>query len=197
MNRNAIACLSAIALLVGVAAGPASVAAQEKEVPMYGAGPDRLCNPVVDNRRGPVMTRGGDVVRQKGTYDCPEPEEVEPAAAPPAAPLPEELVLYFGFDKAELSAEEKAKLEAAIAEAKEAEFTQVVVAGYTDTAGPDSYNMLLSQRRANAVAADLIKAGIAADQVDTVAFGQDKLAVPTPDEVPKKENRRVVVKFLR
>ncbi len=69
--------------------------------------------------------------------------------------------------------------------------------GYTDTAGPPDYNMQLSQRRANTVAAELVKSGIPAHIVTTEAFGETDLAVQTPDNTPDQANRRATIDFKR
>jgi outer membrane protein OmpA-like peptidoglycan-associated protein len=57
--------------------------------------------------------------------------------------------------------------------------------------------MELSQRRAQTVAEELIRAGIPARIVATEAFGQTDLAVETADEVPLAANRRAVIDFQR
>ena len=57
--------------------------------------------------------------------------------------------------------------------------------------------MQLSQRRANTVAAGLVKAGIPARIVTTEAFGETDLAVPTPDNTPDQANRRATIDFQR
>jgi outer membrane protein OmpA-like peptidoglycan-associated protein len=57
--------------------------------------------------------------------------------------------------------------------------------------------MQLSQRRANTVAAELIKSGIPARIVTTEAFGETELAVQTPDGTPAQPNRRATIDFQR
>ncbi|WP_303427542.1 OmpA family protein, partial [uncultured Duncaniella sp.] len=50
--------------------------------------------------------------------------------------------------------------------------TKVVVTGYADKeTGTAPYNMSLSKRRAEAVAAAIMKAGISADRISTAAKG--------------------------
>ena len=73
----------------------------------------------------------------------------------------------------------------------------IVVGGHTDTAGPADYNMELSQRRANTVAAELVRSGIPATIVSTEAFGQTDLAVQTADDTPEQANRRATIDFER
>ncbi|MBO5696682.1 MAG: OmpA family protein, partial [Alphaproteobacteria bacterium] len=70
---------------------------------------------------------------------------------------------------------------------------KVSVVGHTDTAGSQSYNYALGGRRAEAVQRMLIQYGIPASQIVAVSAGEEDLAVPTPDNTPNAENRRVRV----
>jgi outer membrane protein OmpA-like peptidoglycan-associated protein len=72
---------------------------------------------------------------------------------------------------------------------------RVMVIGYTDTSGPSDYNILLSQRRAEAVARALAQRGIASEVMTLEAYGEERLAVPTADGVVEKMNRRVEIMF--
>ena len=80
---------------------------------------------------------------------------IEPAAPPPE-PLPESGRVYFDFDRAELTPDAESTLNDIIADIQGRELGGITVAGHTDTAGPPDYNMQLSQRRANNVAAELL-----------------------------------------
>ncbi len=50
----------------------------------------------------------------------------------------------------------------------------LVLAGYADRRGPHSYNQALSERRAEAAKNFLIEQGIAADKIETQAYGEDR-----------------------
>jgi outer membrane protein OmpA-like peptidoglycan-associated protein len=178
------------------------VAHVDDESTMFGVGPDRLCNVLSDKRGAPVMEKGGGAaVLTDLTHDCPEPEVVaevaviEPAA--PAAALPESGLVYFDFDRADLNTEAQSTMGQVIADIQGRELGGITVGGHTDTAGPPDYNMQLSQRRANTVAAELVRSGIPATIVTTEAFGETDLAVQTPDETPNQSNRRATIDFAR
>ena len=111
--------------------------------------------------------------------------------------MPAQGVIYFDFDKANLNPSAESTLNSIIADIKNRELGGITVGGHTDTAGPPNYNMQLSQRRANTVAAELVKAGIPAHIVTTEAFGETDLAVQTPDNTPKQANRRATIDFKR
>ena len=85
---------------------------------------------------------------------------VSPAASPPqivaeAPPAPppaiRRFVIFFDFDKSNLTAEAKDVVAVAVMTAKETGMVRVVVTGHTDTVGSERYNQALSERRAGAV----------------------------------------------
>ena len=160
-----------------------------------------MCNPVVDSEGDPVVeAEGADVVTHESTYPCPpEPEpvaQIAPAAPPPEPePLPESGIVYFDFDEATLRPEGQQLLDSVVQDIRDRELSGITVAGHADTAGPPDYNMQLSERRANTVAAELIQEGIPARVVQTQAFGETDPAVATGDGVPEQANRRVVIDF--
>lgn len=67
------------------------------------------------------------------------------------------------------------------------------VAGHSDNVGGSEQNTALSERRAKAVAAMLIAAGLDAARIDTAWLGQDDPAEPVLDGTPRRENRRVEI----
>ncbi len=107
----------------------------------------------------------------------PEPKpEVQAAAEPMPEPVFEKVTLsaaeLFAFDRAELQPQQP-KLDAmATALSDHPEIEQVRVIGYTDRLGKASYNLKLSQKRAQAVKSYLVSKGIAAERV--VAEGRGK-----------------------
>jgi len=73
--------------------------------------------------------------------------------------------------------------------------TQITVTGHTDTVGSDAYNMRLSKRRAESVAAELEAKGIPSGEIALVAKGKRDLLVPTADGVREPQNRRVEIVY--
>ena len=72
---------------------------------------------------------------------------------------------------------------------------QVMLAGYTDTSGSASYNVGLSQRRADGVKTYLAGKGVPDSALTTQAFGETRLLVQTADGVREPQNRRVEITF--
>jgi len=129
-------------------------------------------------------------------------ERHEPPAAaaqpyvPPAPPVvPRSYLVFFDFDKSDLAPEARQIVDNAAKNAKTASITRIEVKGHTDTVGSDAYNMRLSRRRAEAVAAELEQRGIPSDQIAIVAKGKRDLLVPTADGVREPQNRRVEILY--
>lgn len=118
-------------------------------------------------------------------------------ATPFVIEIPHEEVL-FDFDRAEIRESEEPKMtrtlgevRAALARLSSAFSARLYVAGYTDTAGGRDYNRDLSRRRAEAIARWFRAHGLSIG-VCWQGFGEDALAVPTPDETPEPRNRRTL-----
>jgi iron complex outermembrane receptor protein len=125
----------------------------------------------------------------------------QPAAAytpPPVqalAPAPKSYLVFFDFNKSDLTSQAVTIVNQAAANAGPAKVTQLTVTGHTDTVGSDAYNMRLSRRRAESVAAQLEKDGIPSSEIAIVAKGKRDLLVPTADGVKEPQNRRVQIVY--
>ena len=102
----------------------------------------------------------------------------------------------FAFNKSDLTPAEEPKLEKALAAIHEAldklgkqVKLRLYVGGYTDTVGDKAYNQNLSEARAGSLAAWLHAHGLRVG-VCSQGFGEEVLAVDTPDETPEPKNRR-------
>jgi outer membrane protein OmpA-like peptidoglycan-associated protein len=131
---------------------------------------------------------------------APEPEAPPAAYVPPpaVAPMPavaRSYMVFFDFDKSDLTGDAASIVDQAAKNAGPAKVTQITVTGHTDTVGSDAYNMRLSKRRAESVAAQLEKDGIASSEIVLVAKGKRDLLVPTKDGVKEPQNRRVTIVY--
>jgi OOP family OmpA-OmpF porin len=120
-------------------------------------------------------------------------------AAPPPAPAPrapETYIVFFAFDKADISPVASQVLDRAVADYRATGSTNVRIEGNADRSGSNTYNQRLSQRRAEAVATYLRSKGIAQNAIQTVANGEEKPRVPTADGVRNDENRNAQI-YLR
>jgi len=119
---------------------------------------------------------------------------VPPPAAPPQAAARNYLV-FFDFDKSDLTPQATDIVAQAARNAGPANVTRIEVTGHTDTVGSDAYNMRLSRRRAESVASELERDGIPAAEVAIFAKGKRDLLVPTGDGVREPQNRRVQIVY--
>jgi outer membrane protein OmpA-like peptidoglycan-associated protein len=122
----------------------------------------------------------------------PPPEPAAPAAAPVPAAAKTYLV-FFDWDKSELTPRATAIIAQAAANSKTQSNTTLDVSGYTDTSGAAVYNQGLSERRARAVAAQLVADGVQAAAIEIHAYGETHLLVPTAPGVREPQNRRVEI----
>jgi OmpA-OmpF porin, OOP family len=74
---------------------------------------------------------------------------------------------------------------------KHTELAKIEVQGHTDDRGVPAQNQKLSQARADAVKAALVKRGIAKDRLTTKGYGQTKPIAPNTTDEGRQTNRRV------
>lgn len=99
--------------------------------------------------------------------------------------------IHFDFDKSELKPEAKEQLDELIKTLSNSKEYVIEVGGHTDNIGTDSYNMGLSQRRAEAVVKYLLSKGISNAYVSSNYYGEEKPAVPNTSITNRRMNRRV------
>jgi outer membrane protein OmpA-like peptidoglycan-associated protein len=125
-------------------------------------------------------------------FNAPPPPPPAPMAAPAPAPARSYLV-FFDWDKATLTPRAQQIIAEAAANSTKVKYTQIQVNGYTDTSGTPQYNQGLSIRRAQAVAAELVKDGVPKGAIAIQGFGETHLLVPTGPGVREPQNRRVEI----
>lgn len=120
-----------------------------------------------------------------------------PEPPPPAPDYPDKYLVFFDFDKAEITTEAMRVMQETRDDANQAPFSRVLATGHADRAGSDAYNLRLSERRADAVQSALSGLGIAAESIETAARGEADPLVPTEDGVREPQNRRVEIQIER
>jgi OOP family OmpA-OmpF porin len=111
----------------------------------------------------------------------------------PTGDAPKQFIVFFGFNKSNLTAEAARVVTEAAAAAKKYGSASISVVGHTDTVGSNDYNMRLSMRRSQAVKDGLIANGITADMITTGGRGEAELMVQTGDSVKEPQNRRATI----
>lgn len=69
--------------------------------------------------------------------------------------------------------------------------TNILIEGHTDNTGSASYNLSLSERRANAVAAALLATGVSSNRITTKWYGESQPKMDNTSDENRALNRRV------
>ncbi|WKV12849.1 OmpA family protein [Marivirga harenae] len=74
---------------------------------------------------------------------------------------------------------------------------EVVIIGHTDSTGPEEYNQVLSEKRAQSVVNYLTDNGVKKDRLEYVGKGETEPAYPNDTKENRSKNRRVNFKVER
>jgi outer membrane protein OmpA-like peptidoglycan-associated protein len=102
--------------------------------------------------------------------------------------------ITFAFDSAEILPASSAVLGELFKGLQADSSTRIVIEGHTSSEGTDDYNEKLSQRRAQAVVADLVRRGLASQRLTATGIGERRPIAANTDESGRSLNRRVEVK---
>ena len=105
----------------------------------------------------------------------------------------------FGFDKAGLSDEAKAALDAFAAKAKGVDGEAYIeIQGHTDNIGSESYNLKLGHKRADAAMRYLnMEQGIPMFRMNVVSYGEYKPVADNSSRDGRAQNRRVTLVVMQ
>lgn len=101
--------------------------------------------------------------------------------------------LLFDFNKTELKEANKADLQKLAETLKQNPETDMLIVGHTDDIGTESSNLDLSEKRANAVASQLISAGVDIKRMKIQGWGESQPSVLNNTENNRSQNRRVEI----
>jgi outer membrane protein OmpA-like peptidoglycan-associated protein len=124
-----------------------------------------------------------------------------PPPPPPAAMAPPPMaqteartyLVFFDWDRADLSARARQIVAEAASASTKTQTTTIEVNGYTDLSGTAAYNQRLSVRRAQSVEAELVRDGVARGEISIHGYGESSPLVPTAKGVREPQNRRVEI----
>lgn len=128
---------------------------------------------------GKKPVKPAPVVEAPKPQPKPEPKP-EPKPVPPPAPpkhvtpscVGEIFKVYFAFDKWDLNPTSKSELDRLAKDMQENPSVNLEMKSHTDSRGPASYNMKLSEKRGKSVLDYLNAKGISASRVNAQAFGE-------------------------
>jgi len=123
----------------------------------------------------------------------PAPVVAEQPVAPRQPEVARTYLVFFDWDRADLTDRARQIIGEAANASRTARATRIEVAGHADRSGTPQYNQRLSQRRADVVAAELVRQGVNRGDIGVTAFGESRPLVPTADGVREPQNRRVEI----
>ena len=103
--------------------------------------------------------------------------------------------VYFKFDSAELTPESDDGIKEVYEFLMDYPELKIELAGHTDDVGDEKYNQILSERRAESVANELINKGISAERIKTKGCGSTQPLFPNNFDELRDFNRRVSMGF--
>ena len=130
--------------------------------------------------------RLGEELANAEQQAAPAPQEPVTITKVVAAPVS----VFFNLNKAVISSQRDLQNVAALVAVAKEQGAKLVVTGYADSqTGSAERNRQLSEQRAEAVVAELLKMGVSRDQIETIAAGGVDTLTPTP------YNRRATVEI--
>jgi outer membrane protein OmpA-like peptidoglycan-associated protein len=114
----------------------------------------------------------------------PEPKKEPAAKVVKPAVIGNIYKVYFAFDKWNLNNQSTSDLDRLAKDMIDNPSVSVDVKSHTDSRGPSSYNMKLSEKRGKSVIDYLVSKGISLSKINAQAFGETQLVNKCADGVP-------------
>ena len=151
-------------------------------------------NPQIPDPEPTDMTYPGDAGAETSGMDGSDPYGGETFGEDPSAG---ELatVIYFDFDVSEVRPEDQDIVRRHALQLVDNPGYRVRLEGHTDERGSREYNIGLGERRSQSVRGMLMIQGVAADQISTVSFGEERPVAFGSSESDHAQNRRVEFKY--
>lgn len=133
-----------------------------------------------------------------GTLDEPKIQNVVDTVPVPNSPRT--YIVFFDWDKSVLTDSARRIVDHAAQASLSSNTTKILVSGYSDNSmlhvgskSGEKYNLLLSEKRAENVEAELIKQGVSKNEISVEAKGDTVQFVKTGPNTREALNRRVVI----
>jgi outer membrane protein OmpA-like peptidoglycan-associated protein len=135
----------------------------------------------------------GVTFRLPASAPPPPTQTVAPAALISPPPPPRAYLVFFDFNKSDITPQAATVIREAADMAKRTGTVRLMLTGHADRVGAPGYNQKLSEKRADAVRRALVAEGINEQAIAVGARGETQNLVPTADQVKEAENRRVEI----
>jgi peptidoglycan-associated lipoprotein len=111
------------------------------------------------------------------------------------AGMPSQRSVYYEFDKSDIKADQRSRIEANAKYLRDNPGAKVTVEGNCDERGSREYNLALGQRRSEGVVKMMSLLGARQSQMEAVSLGSEKPKVQGHDEGSWAENRRSDIQY--
>ncbi len=207
-KHMAVAVLAATAMIMTSCAGTTNTESRTKEGVLLGAGLGAVLGQAIGkNTEGTLIGAGlgaaigGLAGNQIGGYMDRQEQALRSAVATSEATSIQrsqnvltatfKASTFFDYDSSVLKPGAYSELDRVAAVLRDFPQTRIRVEGHTDAKGSDQYNLLLSQRRAQAVTDALIQRGVDPVRMETIGLGESQ-----PVSSNDADNRRVNIVII-
>jgi peptidoglycan-associated lipoprotein len=173
-------------LLLAVLAAACGKKPQPAPTPTPQAAPPAAAGP---NQDSIDAARRDSIARAQRIADSLRAEQDRLAAAMAAARNTITQLVYFDFNKSDLTDQDKATLDAKIPVLNANPGLRIRVAGNCDARGSDEYNLALGQRRASEAKRYLVAHGVDAARIDVISYGKERPIAQGETEEAYAQNR--------
>jgi formylglycine-generating enzyme required for sulfatase activity len=104
--------------------------------------------------------------------------------------------IYFDVNKYVVKPESYPVIDQIVTYLRENPAVRLMIEGHTDNSGDDALNQTLSENRAIAIKAEIVKKGIDAGRMETIGYGSSKPIADNKTAAGRTQNRRVTIKKL-
>ena len=121
-----------------------------------------------------------------------------PAAKPEAVPFPfkgDKALIYFKHNSNELPDESFTMLNQIAEFMIQRPDAYITIKGFTDSTGSYSYNVSVSEFRANTIKTFLVGKGVAAKRIQTYGMGPENPIASNETDAGRRKNRRVEIEL--
>ncbi len=142
------------------------------------------------SKEKPAATKTAPSVKSapEATVSSTETPETSANVAPMKNMIIEDV--YFDFDRYSIRADSRKALEDDAAILKDNAGMKITIEGHCDERGPAEYNLVLGQKRADAVKRYLNDLGVEATRIATISYGNEKPFCTEHNEACWQKNRR-------
>lgn len=109
----------------------------------------------------------------------------------------EKAMIFFEFDRYDLTPEAKAILEKKASWLLAHPEYRLRIEGHCDERGTNEYNLALGDRRANAAKNYLVYLGVSPERISTISYGEERPLDPGKTEEAYRKNRRAEFKLIK